>query len=64
VKTRIFLKVDGFVVRVHSCLLEGFTQSWMSVTGPRQIFGTRTVFNGNHGFGDHLTGIGTNDVSS
>jgi hypothetical protein len=46
-KDQINLKVDRFVVCVHACFLEGFTESGMCVTRSGNIFRTGTIFNSN-----------------
>lgn len=54
--------MDGFVVRIHTGLLEGFGQGRMSMTGPGQIFRARSVFNGNDSFSNHFASVGTDNV--
>jgi len=58
------LKVDGFVVGIHACLLESFTECWMCVTCSCQIFRACSILNGDDSLRNHFTSIGSQDMSA
>lgn len=58
------LEVDGLVVSSHGSLLESLGQSRVGVTGSGNVLARSAVLKSKHSLGDHLTGVGANDVNT
>lgn len=56
--------MDGFRVRSHGGLLEGLGQRRVSVARPGNVLGRSAVLDGECGLGDHLAGVGADDVNT
>lgn len=54
--------MDGFRVGSHGGFLEGLSQSRVSMTRPGNVLTRSAIFDSQSGFGDHLAGIGADDV--
>lgn len=54
--------MDGFRVGGHGSLLKGLSQGRVSMTRPGNVLTRSAVLDGQSGFGDHLAGIGADDV--
>lgn len=58
------LEMDSLVVSSHGSLLESFRKSGVGMASTGNVLGRGTVLNGKSSLGDHLTSVGTNDVST
>lgn len=58
------LEVDGFRVSSHGGLLEGLGQGRVGVARPGNVLGGSAVLDGKRGLGDHLAGVGADDVNT
>jgi len=56
------LKVDGLVVSGHAGFLEGLGEGWVSMAGARDVLAAGAVLHRQHALGNHLTGVGADDV--
>jgi hypothetical protein len=54
--------MNRLVVGIHTCLLEGFAQRRMCVACSGQILGAGSVLNRNDSLGNHLSGVGPDDM--
>jgi hypothetical protein len=62
-KHNIFsLVVDGLAVGGHGSLLESLGESGVSVRGTSNVLGRGAVLEGEGALGDHLAGVGADDV--
>lgn len=50
--------------RSHGSFFESLSKGRMSVTRPRHVFGTGTIFQCKSSLGNHLAGIGSDDVDT
>ena len=55
----LFLSVNGFRLHSHGSLLERLRECRVSVRRSSDVLGAGTVLNGQDGFRDHLSGIGS-----
>mmetsp|Transcript_50927 Transcript_50927/g.110958 ORF Transcript_50927/g.110958 Transcript_50927/m.110958 type:complete len:368 (+) Transcript_50927:78-1181(+) len=62
--SRILLEMDRLVVGSHASLLESFTESRVCMTSTRDVLRRSSILHSEHTFGDHLTGVGSNDVQT
>lgn len=60
----IRLEVDGLGVGGHGGLLESLSQRRVGVAGTGNVLGGRAVLKGQGGLGNHLTGVGSDDVAA
>lgn len=56
--------MDGLGVGSHGSLLEGLSQGRVSVAGASNVLARSTVLDSQGGLGDHLTGVGADDVDT
>lgn len=56
--------MDGLVVSGHGGLLESLGESGVGVAGSSNVLARSTVLKGKNTLGDHLTGVGANDVDT
>ena len=54
--------MDGLAVGGHGSLLESLGESGVSVRGASNVLGRRTVLESESALGDHLTGVGADNV--
>jgi dihydrolipoamide dehydrogenase len=58
------LEMNWFVISVHACFLERFTECGVCVTSSCHVLGTGTIFDGNDSFGNHFSGVWTNNMNT
>lgn len=56
--------MDGLLRRRHRCLPERLAERRMRVARPRHVLRRSRVLDRQNGFGDHLPGVGTDDVDA
>ena len=60
----IALKVDGLAICRHGRLLECLGQCGVGMASARDILARRTILESERALGNHLTGVGSDDVNT